>query len=309
MGGDIQTAITVATVLLNLAMAVAVGATMASLWLATGSSNWSSRRLRYLRPVRLGAIALALVALGLLLLLVSASMAEVPVTEAGEATRAMLTGSHFGLAWAIGMAALIAAALLAALPARAFPLTASAVAALAVVFYTRSMVSHASANGDFNLTMAADWIHLCLISVWVGEVAIAGMLTLRPTAALQQDDRGEIAAYIENLSTSATVALAGIVATGAYSAWHNLGSLDGLSGNRYGTVLSVKVAMVVVAVMLGGFNRFVAMPPLLAGLRGNSATMDPWRTFTLVLRVEAVLLLGVLVAAALLSATSPPTAA
>lgn len=309
MGGEIQTAITVATVLLNLAMAVAVGATMASLWLATGSSNWSSLRSRSLRPVRLGAIAIGIAALGLLLLLVSASMAEVPVSQAGEATLAMLTGSHFGMAWAIGMAALTAAALLAALPARALPLSIGALAALAVAVYTRSMVSHASANGDFNLTMAADWIHLCLISVWVGEVVIAGMLTLRPTAASQLEDRGEIAGYIENLSTSATVALVGIVATGAYSAWHNLGSLDGLAGNRYGTVLTVKVVMVALAVMLGGFNRFVVMLPLLAGLRGDSTQAPSLRTFTLVLRVEAVLLLGVLVAAAILSATSPPAAA
>lgn len=308
MGGDIQTAITVATVLLNLALAVAVGATMASLWLAAGKSNWSSLRLRSLRPVRLCAIAVALATSGLLLLFVSASMAEVPVTEAGEATRAMLTGSHFGLAWAIGMAALMAAALLAALPGRASPLVVGGIGALAVVFYTRSMVSHASANGDFNLAMAADWLHLCLISLWVGEVVIAGMLTLRPTAALQQDDSGEIAGYIENLSMSATVALFGIVATGAYSAWHNLGSLDGLTGNRYGTVLTVKVAMVVLAIMLGGFNRFIVMPQLLAGLRGGTTIDSPLKTFTLVLRVEAVLLLGVLVAAAILSATSPPTA-
>jgi putative copper resistance protein D len=66
--------------------------------------------------------------------------------------------------------------------------------------------------------------------------------------------------------------------------------------------------MVVLAVMLGGFNRFIVMPPLLSGLRGNNS-VPALRTFTLVLRVEAVLLLGVLVAAAILSATSPPTAA
>ncbi|UUZ54127.1 CopD family protein [Massilia sp. H-1] len=172
------------------------------------------------------------------------------------------------------------------------------------------MVSHASANGDLNAAVAADWIHLCLISVWVGEVVIAGLFVLGRRGAAHAPDREDMARYVENLSSSATFALVGIFATGIFSAWHNVGSVAGLSGNPYGVTLLAKLAMVTIAVLLGGFNRFVVMPPLLAGLRrAGACDTSSLRRFTLVLRIEAVVLLGVLVAAAILSSTSPPTAA
>ncbi|WP_426212103.1 copper resistance D family protein [Massilia sp. TWP1-3-3] len=310
---DLQLAITVATVLLNLALAIAVGATLAWLWLANGASAWCSAQLCSVRRARLSAIAAAIIALGMLLLFVSAAMAEVPLLEAGEHARTMLTESHFGFAWRIGMGALLAAGILAeVLPAGQWRRTGMSLSllALAVFLYSRSMVSHASANGDFNAAMAADWIHLCLISVWVGEVFVSGLLTLRQQAAVQEADRADMARYIENLSTSATFALGGIFMTGLFSAWHNLGSVAGLAGNSYGTALTVKLGMVVLAVLLGTFNRFIVMPSLLARLRnpGQQTSAELGR-FTSVLRIEAVVLLGVLVAAAVLSATSPPTAA
>lgn len=312
MAIDTQLAIPFATVLLNLAFAIAVGATMACVWLANGTSVWSATHQTTSGRVVLGAIAVAIVAMGMLLLFVSASMAEVPVSQAGEAARAMLSDSHFGLAWSIGMSALFAAALLRMLPAPVRLLRAKmgfGLVLLAGFAYTRSMISHASANGDFSIAMLADWIHLCLISVWVGEVFIADLLTLRGPVPELLANREDMARYIENLSASATFALGGIVVTGVFSAWHNLGSLSGLSGNSYGAALIVKLVLVALAIGLGGFNRFLVMPKLLAGLRGvDQPGRAPLRQFTLILRIESAVLLGVLVAAAILSATSPPTA-
>lgn len=311
MALDVQMAIYVATVVLNLALAVAVGGAMAALWLANGTTAWSAAQLRSVRPVRIGAILAALAALGSLLAFVSASMAEVPVAEAGEAMDAMLTESHFGTAWAIGMGALVAAALACAFSASRQWLRTLAflnLIALAVALYTRSMVSHAAADGDFSVAVIVDWIHLCLISVWVGEVCISALATLSGPAPNHASDRVEVARYVENLSSSATFALVGIFATGVVSAWHNLGSMSGLTGNAYGYVLLLKLLLVAVAVLLGGFNRFIVMPSLLAGLRAPHAdAAAPLRRFTLNLRIEALVLLAVLIAAAFLSATSPPT--
>jgi putative copper resistance protein D len=289
MAFDLQLAVTGATVVLDLALALAVGAAMASVWLANGASAWSRSRLGMIRPVRLGAIAIAVVAMGLLLLFESALMAEVPLTEAGAAARSMLMETHYGMAWALALLNLFA---------------------LGVFLYSRSMVSHAAANGDVSIAAVADWIHLCLISVWVGEVCIAGLLALAAPAGGVVADRAEAASYVESLSLSATLALAGIVATGLFSAWRNLGSIAGLSGNSYGSVLLVKLALVALAVLLGGFNRFVVRPALLADLRrvDESGSLSQ-RRFARVLRIEAVVLLAVLVAAAVLSSTSPPTAA
>jgi putative copper resistance protein D len=138
-------------------------------------------------------------------------------------------------------------------------------------------------------------------------VLVAGAGTLRRTAS-GRAGRLEQARYVEALSHSATLALAGIAASGLYAAWRALGSLDNLTGNPYAGVLLVKLSLVAGAALLGGANRFLVMPGLLAGLRGNGAEPAAHR-FALVLQVEALVLVAVLVAAAVLSSTSPPTAA
>jgi putative copper resistance protein D len=310
---DVQTAIFCATVALNLALAVAVGAALAALWLANGTTAWSAAQLRRVRPLRIGATVAAIAALGSLLPFVSASMAEVPVAAAGEAIAAMLAESHFGLAWTVGMGALLAAALAAAVPVSGHssrPVALVNLLVLAVALYSRSMVSHAAADGDLSVAIVIDWMHLCLISVWVGEVFIAGLVTLNGMVPEHAAGRAEVARYIEGLSSSATFALAGIFATGLFSAWHNLGGIAGLAGNVYGNVLLFKLALVALAALLGGFNRFIVMPALLAGLREpHGGAPKALRRFTLNLRIEAIVLFAVLVAAAFLSATPPPTSA
>ena len=310
MGFDVQPALNGVTVLLNLALALAVGAGLASLWLAAGTSDWAWGQLARCRALQLFAIAVGMLAMCALLLLVAASMAEVPIGEAGEAVRTMLAESHFGMAWLGGMGALAAAALAAAIrtPVRwRRSLAWLNLFAIAGFFYTRSMVSHAAADGDLNPAIVADWFHLCLVSAWVGVVFIAAFRTL--AGPLQPEGRADAARYIGKLSLCATVALAGIGATGLFGAWHKLGSLASAAGSDYGKVLAVKLALVVLAVVLGGYNRFIAMPALLKEL-GNTGKREvpTLPTFKLVLRIEAVVLLAVLVCAALLSATAPPAA-
>jgi putative copper resistance protein D len=310
---DVQMAIYSATVTLNLALAVAVGAAIAALWLANGTTAWSAAQLRRVRLMRIGATAAAIAALGSLLPFVSASVAEVPVAAAGEAMGAMLAESHFGLAWTIGMGALLAAALASVIPAtrqRLGTVASINLLVLALALYTRSMVSHAAADGDLSVAIVVDWMHLCLISVWVGGVVVAGFVTLSGPIAEPAVARAEAARYVEKLSSSATFALAGVFATGLFSAWHNLGGGAGLTGNPYSSVLLYKLALVALAALLGGFNRFIVMPSLLAGWRAQHAgAAQRLCRFRLVLQIEAVVLLAVLVAAAMLGATPPPTAA
>jgi|CXWL01.2.fsa_nt_gi putative copper resistance protein D len=309
---DVQLAIYSSTVVLNLALAVAVGAAMAAMWLAGGATAWSSAQLCRVRLVRGGATVAAIAAMCSLLPLVSASMAEVPVAEAGEAMGTMLTDSHFGLAWKVGMGALLAAALAAAVPVsgqRSRTLALVNLLVLAAALYSRSMVSHAAADGDLSVSIVVDWMHLCLVSVWVGDVFVAAFVTLNGMVPEQAAGRAEAARYVEDLSSSATFALAGIFVTGLFSAWHNLGGIAGLAGNVYGSVLLFKLALVALAALLGGFNRYIVMPALLAGLREPRAgAPEALRRFRRILRIEALVLLAVLLAAAILSATPPATA-
>jgi putative copper resistance protein D len=245
-----------------------------------------------------GAAAVALVANLVTLWLESAAMAEVPVTEAGGAAWAMLTSTHWGVAWAIGMLALATAA---AGSARL------ALCALAVFWYTRGMVSHAAGDGDFSLRLVADWVHLGLISLWIGEVAIAGVIAMQAAPVMTPDDRRARAAYVQSLSNSATFALAGIAVTGLYAAWRNLGGWADLSGTPYGQTLVAKLLVVGIAAALGGFNRFVVMPAWLAReSAGEAAPAFLPARFRRVLWIEACVLLAAVVLAAWLASTSPP---
>ncbi|MFL6672367.1 MAG: copper resistance D family protein [Massilia sp.] len=286
---------------------------MASLWLAGASSQWAWGGRVRVQVVAWSSALVALLANVVLLWLEAAAMAEVPIAQAGAAAWSVLTATHYGLAWIIGTCALIAAAGLSIAGKREKRLRLTAglsVLALAVFLYTRSMVSHAASEGDFSLAMLADWIHLNLVSLWVGEVLVAGAIVLAARAPLQPVDRRDRANYIQALSTSATFALAGIFITGLFGAWRNLGGFANLIGNPYGETLLVKLALVACAASLGGINRFLVMPPLLDRERDEGRSSETSaRKFRLVLRIEAVVLFAVLFLAAVLGSTSPPAAA
>ena len=112
-------------------------------------------------------------------------MGEVPIAGAREAVWTMLSTTHLGKAWLIGICAL-AVSLASAVAGqaatwratRACWLTRLNLLGLAVFLYSRSMVSHAASDGDFSAAMLADWRHLTMISLWVGAVVVAAMLNL-----------------------------------------------------------------------------------------------------------------------------------
>jgi len=308
MAWDLQTGQHLGTALLNLAVAVLTGASMSRLWLGRQGSDWSEVRRQPVRRAALVGAVVALVANLVVLWLEAAVMAEVPVAEAAGATRSMLTSTHLGLAWSIGMVGLAVAAVGACMRGdRSSGPPLLTLASLAVFWYTRSMVSHAAGEGDFSVRLLADWAHLGLISLWVGEVLLAGVVTLRASGNLAATDRRARAAYVESLSSSATFALIGIFVTGFYAVWRNLGGWENLIGNPYGNTLVAKVLLVGVAAAMGGFNRFFVMPPWLTSeSAGKAAPAFLPERFKRILWIEALVLLAVVMLAAILASTSPP---
>lgn len=309
MSFDPVTVQRVASVLMYLAAALAAGASVAAVWIARGRSHWSAGRLPAIGRCALAGPGIALLASAAVLWLESAAMAEVPLAEAAGAVQSMLTETHYGAAWMVGAAALaVAFALNLFMPRRLVRYTSAGTGlALAVFWYTRSMTSHAASEGDFSLPLIVDWLHLALISLWVGEVIVAGVATLAGDGPGSEGDRRDRAAYVASLSSSATLALAGIFATGLFGIWHNLGSVANLLGNPYGLALLAKLATVGLAVLLGGFNRFFVMPPWVSA-ESAGAPVGPAlpRRFRLVLQAEAFVLVAALALAVVLAATSPP---
>lgn len=300
------------TVILNLTFAVLVGGSAASLWLRAGNSLWAASLQPRLRRALLAATSAAIVAYLAILWVEAASMAEVPLVQALPAVGSVLTATHYGLAWMIGAAALVVTgATLAFGSSVQAGAAASAIriAAIGVLLYSRSMVSHAGAGGDFTWAVAIDWVHLILISIWVGEVIVAGLLALRHLPDNEAASRTDCSHYVAALSRSATVALVGIGVTGALSTWRVLESPGDLIGSPYGMTLLIKVGLVLCAMALGGFNRFLVMPSLHQSLQhAEEPTRDVTHRFARVLQVEAIILVAVVISAAFLTSTPPPPA-
>ncbi len=300
-------AMTPATVLLNLGFALLVGAVLTSWQTGAQASDWSRRRHRQLRGLIFFSIAVMLAAMAAVLLVETATMAEVPLHEALTSVWPVLSSTHFGKAWVAGIGCIMLMLML-QVRGSVSPLRylASAVA-LAGFAVSRSLVSHAIVAGAVSWPVAIETAHLLLISVWLGEVVIAGMIMLRASCGPNSDDRRDCSVYIAQLSASATVALIGIVITGALNSWRGLGNLQHVVDNAWGVILLVKLTGVAIAVALGALNRWQVMPDLLLHLQLSSlASVPAQRRFALVLQVESVVLMAVLFAAALLSSSAPP---
>jgi len=180
--------------------------------------------------------------------------------------------------------------------------------AVAVFVATRSAVSHAASHGDVTVDVAVDWAHLLFVCTWVGIVMAGARLAL-PSAGASKVERHAATHWVVRMSTTATVALVGIVATGLYKAWRvfePVASAVQFVDSDYGRTLAVKLVFVGVAAALGGANRFVVLPRLFAEL-AEIEDGGRWRRgLVRILRFEAVTLLLVLIAAAVLSNTEPP---
>ncbi|HEY1149961.1 MAG TPA: CopD family protein [Pseudoduganella sp.] len=110
-------------------------------------------------------------------------------------------------------------------------------------------------------------------------------------------------AYMRRLSGAATVAIVGILATGIYNAWHGLGVPANALGNPYGSALMVKVALVMLAAAMGGYNKLAAFP------RAEAGDETALARARLVLQIESIVLAAAMLAAAVLVAQQPPAMA
>jgi putative copper resistance protein D len=261
-----------AALLLNAGLAWLIGSWLARRWLAAPpkrldrSDTWA---------------ALACLAGGGLGLWAGAAlMGAVDMRAALAMLPEMARQTAYGQAGLVTM--LISSALLAT-PQRAWRLRA---ALLALFALARASVSHAGEHGLASVEVGLEWLHLVLICVWLGAVAVAAWVV-----------RAHDARYLALLSRAATVALGGILATGVWNVVQRFGAPEQLLASPYGLALTVKLLLVGLAVLLGAYNRYQGFPAAAQGQGG---------TALLVLRIESLVLFGALAGAAVLTAQAPP---
>jgi copper resistance protein D len=258
----------------------------------------SPARFGWVRARRLsigGAIVLAIADL-VLVWLQAASMSGAPLFDAFAPVVTVVTGTHAGVGWAIAFAGsvLLILATISANAKGSPRLGLFAVGAL-VAAAGKASVGHAADAGAFSLAEGVQTIHLLATAVW-GGVVIAGAWRVLPALGTSLA-RAFLIRIAGKMSTMAVIAVSLVILTGIYNAWRGLGgSAETLETSGWGHVLVVKGVLIATALLLGAMNRWSVMPRL----QRTASTVDA-HTFTGVMRMEALLIVAVFVAAAVLS--------
>ena len=193
--------------------------------------------------------------------------------------------------------------------------------ALASIALTRSQTGHPADHGDWTRAVWIDWVHIVAAGAWLGSVFAMSSTVFPRLLRAGSAALGPSAQIFQRLSTLSGLALALLVAAGLYNASARLGHFAALWSTRYGAILAVKLALVLVMVALGTHNRYVKLPRLLHAA-GLSAKAAPRRTVTRqaggddavnivracarAVLLESLLGLGVIAATAVLLQAMPP---
>ncbi|HHL4078433.1 CopD family protein [Burkholderia sola] len=293
----------------NAGFAVVVGALLGRHWLARGASVWQHDVGQRLVATLRSASVVSLLASVIAFWAHCALMSEVSLLDAGPAVHSMLAGTGFGHAWLAGTAFMLVVVLLSFVTHAndtRFPFAMAV--ALAGVALARGNGGHPVDAGLFSVPVWIDWLHLLAISAWVGLVLVTAFGVMPRLVRMPASERTTGASFVQSLSDASTYALVVLFATGTYNGWRGVGTPANLLASTYGQILLLKLALVLIAAMLGGHNRFFGMPKLLAALKDPAAAMPAGalKRFGTVLRVEAVVLGGVLMVAAVLVSSALP---
>lgn len=284
--------------LMDIAFALAIGSALLERWLAVEGQlarvAWQRARASFV------AACFALVLADVLWLLYeSAVVSGLALVPAIGAIPTVLGQTQVGLGWcvAFGGAVLAWATALASGGGRGGQV-ALALAAVIVALGKASM-GHAADAGPVSVAVAIQAAHVLATGVW-GGVTLAGGLFVLP-ALDSSTTRGALIRVAGRISHAAGMALGAVLATGLYNAVLGLdGSLAPLSETGWGHVLTLKGALVMLAVLLGALNRTSALPRL----RRTASTTDA-HTFNNVLHLEALVMIGVFIVAAVLAHMAP----
>jgi copper transport protein len=166
-------------------------------------------------------------------------------------------------------------------------------AAGAAAVLVHVLAGHAASPSSFTpLSIAAQWVHMTAIGVWVG-----GLFWL--IFGFRGRDQEARRAAVGVFTRIATIVLVVVLLTGLARAVAEVGSVGALFDTGYGTTLLVKIALVAALVGLGALNHFFWVPAVRAAREGAD------RRFGLNSRGELAVALGVLAATAVLTGLLP----
>ncbi|MGN6669132.1 MAG: copper resistance D family protein [Trinickia sp.] len=284
--------------LMDVAYAFAIGSALLERWLAL--EGQPARVAWHRARASLVAASFALVlADALWLVYEAASMSGLALLPAIGMIPTVIVQTHAGHAWCIAFAGAVLA-LATALAGRGGRIGEAAFGLAAVmVAVGKASIGHAADAGPWSVAIGIQALHLLATGLWGGVTLAGGLAVLR--ALDTSTTRGALIRVAGRVSYVAGIALVVVLGTGLFNALRGLGgSLAPLSESGWGHVLTLKGALVLLAVLLGGLNRTAALPRL----RRTASTTDA-HTFNNVLHLEALVMIAIFVVAAVLAHMPP----
>jgi len=280
----------------DVAYGLSAGALLNRLWLGANSDPVGDRRLRHWL---LRCSALMLVAVPAQLMLLAASMTDDLSWRLAWTSLPDVMTTHAGHAVTMSFCFVPFLLVLSLFPGafrhRAGTWT-GIVLILGLTSY-RATLGHAASDGDFTVRELVQFLHLSSIAVWAGGVAIAGLAAV-PHLAERSDSEAAIQ-FARRLSRWVTIALVVVVLSGIYNAWRGMGgSFMALPRTPWGRVLVIKVVIVLLALSCGSWVRLLVWEKH-SSETGRIGVIRRW------LRVEALLMIGVLILSAWLAGLPP----
>jgi putative copper export protein len=190
-----------------------------------------------------------------------------------------------------------------------------------IISMTESASGHASDKGDFSLAEIVDWLHLLAASFWGGGLLVLSSAIVPALLRTADQSAMPMAGVARRFSRIAGCAVGIIAVTSLYNAWSYVGSFEALWKMPYGRTVLAKIILFLVLMNLGAFNRYMNVPLLQqwAGMSPGSQgvvnriavqffsrffrSQNGYQIalrFKKSVRIEAFLIVGVLLCAALL---------
>ena len=150
--------------------------------------------------------------------------------------------------------------------------------------------------------IAVDVVHLLGAGLWAGALPALALLLVTASSERGADARPYAVLAARRFSRSALPLVGLLAITGVVTALSQIGSVAGLLGTRYGNLLLLKLAVLVLIVAIAALNR-----RLLPALSGEAVRVGrpAMRRLCAFVTVEAALALAVLAVAAVMGITAP----
>lgn len=308
-------------------LTTAAGAVLSDLWLLPSPPAGTLQPLltqtrNTLWRVVAACVMLLVVAMAAELLLRTANMSGLPLTEAYTEIRTVLFKTHYGFLWLWRAGALLGLAVTTLFYWRNAASRiglGSALLILIIIVTCLSASGHAGDDGMLSVANVANSLHILGAMMWGGGIIAFTFFIMPLLTRGREPDRVLLAAASLRLSTLAGIGLGLTILPGIYNAWHLVGSWHGLWTTRYGQLLITKIMLITGMIGLGAVHRYRYVPslqvnagrprpatllplPRFLGLAGGDAIAMRFRRS---LTLDAILLAAVLGAAAMLSQEMP----